>query len=322
MNDTDRPQIVIAGDDPMHLATSAHLERLRQYGDVKLHTDRPNSADEQVRRAENANVLMNSRTSVKWPDAVLRRLPKLKLFVSCGIGTDAVDVEAARRLGIAVSNVPGKTAPVVAEHALGLMMAAAKRAVFQTAELKAGRWTHRDNIYLSGKTLGVVGTGSIGAAVARLGRAIGMRTVAWTFHPSAERGRELGVEYVELDELLRISDVVSLHLRLTDDSRHLIARRELALMKPRAILVNTARGDVIDTKALVDALKSNHLGAAALDVFDVEPLPGGHPLLECDQVVLTPHNADQTPEGCDLLNGGAVDNVVAFLSGKPQNVVN
>ena len=157
--------------------------------------------------------------------------------------------------------------------------------------------------------------------MARLGRAIGMHVVAWTFHPAPARASELGLRYVPLDELLEAADVVSLHVRLTPESRGLLGRREIGLMKPGAILVNTARGPIVDIDALVEALRAGRLAGAALDVFDTEPLPAGHPLLTCEQVVLTPHNADQTPEGMDLLNAGVVDNVIAFLEGRPQNVV-
>ena len=157
--------------------------------------------------------------------------------------------------------------------------------------------------------------------MARLGRAIGMDVIAWTFSPTPGRAAELGVRYVELDELLRTADAVSLHVRLTPESRGLLGARELGLMKPGAILINTARGPVVDTDALVSALHAGRLAGAALDVFDAEPLPPGHPLVACEQVILTPHNADQTPEGMDILNAGVVDNVIAFLEGRPQNVV-
>ncbi len=156
----------------------------------------------------------------------------------------------------------------------------------------------------------------------RLAQAIGMEVVAWTFHPSPERERELGVRFVDLDDLLRLSDVVSLHVKYTPESRHLLGKRELALMQPGSLLVNTARAGVVDTDALVDALTSGHLGGAAVDVFDPEPPGPEHLLLHCDQVVLTPHSADQTPEGYDFLNAGVVDNVIAYLEGKPRNVVN
>jgi phosphoglycerate dehydrogenase-like enzyme len=318
---SERITIVIPGDDPAQFQGTPQLERLRALGHVVLYADRPATADEKVRRAGGAAVLVNSRGAVKWPGEVLRRLPDLRLIALCGIGTDAVDLAAAKEMGIAVCNVPGRTAPIVAEHALALIFAVARRAWYQTNELKCGRWTRRDNVYLRGKTLGVVGTGAIGAEAARLGRAVGMEILAWTFRPSPGRAAELGVTFVPLEELLRRADVVGLHVKLTEQTRRLIGAREFALMKPGALFVNTARGAVVDTDALVAALNSGHLGGAGIDVYETEPLPAGHPLLACEQVVLTPHNADQTPEGTDLLNDGVVENVTAFLEGRPRNRV-
>jgi D-3-phosphoglycerate dehydrogenase len=313
--------IVIPADDPVQLAGSPHLDRLRPFGDVVLYRDRPRDDAEKLRRLADATVLINSRSAVKWPGELLRQLPQLRFITVVGIGTDSIDLQAARELGIVVSNIPGRTANIVAEHALALMLATARKLADQTAELRAGRWTNLDLMYLGGKTLGVVGTGAIGSRMIQLGRAIGMRIIAWTFRASAERAVQLGVDFVELDELLRQSDVVSLHVKLTPESRGLIGRREFSLMRPGSILVNTARGALVDTRALVEALHSGHLGGAGLDVFDTEPLPPAHPILTCKHVVLTPHNADQTPEGFDILNGGAVDNVIAFLENRSQNVV-
>ncbi len=322
MTNSPRPIIVIPGDDPAQLSGSRHLTRLEERGEVVLFQDRPTSDEEKLRRAADADILINSRGSVKWPARLLEQLPRLRFLTVCGVGTDSIALEAARKQGIVVSNIPGKTAPVVAEHALGIMMAVAKRAAYQTAELKAGRWTQIHCVYLTGRTLGVVGTGTIGVHLIRLARAIGMEVIAWTFHPSPEREKELGIPFVDLDDLLRLSDVVSLHVKYTPESRHLLGKRELTLMKPGSLLVNTARAGVVDTDALADALKSGHLGGAAVDVFDSEPPGPEHPLLDCEQVVLTPHSADQTPEGYDFLNAGVVDNVIAYLEGNPRNVVN
>ena len=317
----NRLKIVVPGDLPPQIQGSPHLERLKPYGDVVLYTDRPETDAEKIRRAEDADILINSRGLVKWPAEILRQLPKLQLISLCSIGTDMIGLEAAKARDITVCNQPGRTAPVVAEHGFGLMFALAKRAAFLTASMKAGGWPRMDNIYLQGKTLGIIGTGHIGAEMARLGRAVGMNVTAWTYHPSAIRAEELGVQFVSLDELLRTADVVSLHVRLTAESHHLIGERELGLMKPGALLINVARGGVLDTDALIRALESGHLGGAALDVYDQEPLPTNHPLLASEQVILTPHCADMTPEGVELLNEGAVDNIIAFLEGTPQNVV-
>ncbi len=317
---SERVSIVVPGDDPVQIAGSPHLERLREYGDVVVYDASPADSAEKIARVQDAQIIINSRGVVTWRDE-LRSLPNLKMITTCSIGTDMIDLVLARELGIVVSNQPGRTAPVVAEHMFGLMFALAKRAHFQTAELKAGRWTRRMNTMLQKKVLGIVGTGAIGAEMARLGRAIGMEVIAWTFNPSPERERALGVRFVELDELLSASDVVSLHVKLTPDSHHLIGARELALMKEGALLLNGARGDVLDIDALCASLHAGRVGGAGLDVFPQEPLPAAHPILQCEQVVLTPHAADQTPEGVELLNEGAVDNVIAFLEGRPQNNV-
>lgn len=316
-----RVLIVVPGDDPLQIADSPHLDRLRSRAEVRLFRDRPASVTEQLRRVADADVVINSRSQVKWPGELLDQLPRLKMIAVCGIGTDAIDLSAAARRAVIVSNLPGKTAGVVAEHAFGLMLAVAKRAAFQTGELRSGRWTRALNVLLAGKTVGIIGMGAIGGRMAQLCRAIGMQVVAWTFHPSAERAERLGAQLVQLDELLAMSDVVSLHVRLSAESCQMIGARELALMRPGALLVNTARGAVVDMAALVDALRREHLSGAALDVFDVEPLPADHPILACPNVILTPHNADQTPEGIDLLNEGVVDNVLAFLDGSATNRV-
>jgi phosphoglycerate dehydrogenase-like enzyme len=316
-----RPRIVIPADHPPQLQGTSHLQRLEAYGDVVLFRDRPVDDDEAVRRALGATCLINSRGAVKWPGHLLRRLPDLKMITTCGIGTDSIDVDAARQLGMVVCNIPGQTAPIVAEHALALMLAAARRLSEQTDVIKRGGWKVGFNTYLRGKMLGVVGTGSIGAAMLELGRAIGMQTQAWTFHASAERARDLHTAFVPLDDLLRTSDVVSIHVKLTDQTRGLIGRRELGLMKPAAILVNTARGAVVDNIALAEALAAGRLGGGGIDVFEVEPVPPDHPLLKCASVVLTPHVADQNVEGMEILNRGAVENVIAFLEGRPQNRV-
>lgn len=316
-----RLKFVVPGDDPPQIQGSPHLDRLKPYGEVDVHLDRPASMEEQIERVSEAHVIINTRGTVKWPAHALRALSHLRMIATCSIGVDMIDVGVARELGIVVSNQPGRTAPVVAEHVIGLMFAAAKRAAFQTSELKAGRWTLMQNVMLQRKTMGIIGTGNVGREVARTANALGMRCLAWTFNPSPERAREIGVEFLDLDEVLGKSDIVSLHVRLSPDSRGMIGAREFGLMKKGAILVNAGRGELVDDAALVDALSSGHLAGAGLDVFAQEPLPADHPILSCDQVVLTPHLADQTPEGIELLNEGAVTNVIAFLEGRPNNVV-
>jgi len=317
-----RVKIVVPGDDPVQIQGSPELAKLEPYGDLTICKDRPATSEEKVKRAEGATVIMNTRGSVKWGEEELRQLPDLKIISLCSIGTDMIDLKAARALGIDVCNLPGRTAPVVAEHVFGMMFGLAKRTAFLTEQMRAGKWPRMNNVMLQGKTLGVIGTGNIGAEMVRLARAVGMNVVAWTFNPSQERAEKLGVQYVEMDELLKTSDVVSLHVAVSDKTRGLIGERELGLMKPGALLVNGARGAVVDTPALVEALNSGHLGGAAVDVYEQEPPPPDHPLFACEQVILTPHCADMTVEGVELLNVGVVENVIAFLEGRLQNVAN
>ena len=314
-------QIVVPGDAPVQIAGSPHLEKLRPYGEVVIYDTRPASVAEKIARVRDADVIMNTRGAVTWGEAEFSHLPKLKMITTCSIGTDMFDLDAAKARGIAICNQPGRTAPVVAEHIFGLMFAVAKRAAYFTAAMKNGGWPRLDNAMLQGKTLGIIGAGNTGAEMARLARAIGMAVIAWTFHPSVERGERLGVRFVEWDALLETADVISLHVALTKDTEGLIGKAELAKMKKGVLLLNGARGAIVDTDALAEALNRGHVGGAGIDVFEEEPTPSDHPLFACDQVVLTPHCADMTPEGVDLLNSGAVENVIAFLEGRTRNSV-
>ena len=315
---TDRVKVVVPGDDPPQIANSPALERLAPWGEVVVHSNRPTSAEEKIARVRDAGVILNSRSSVTWRESDFAQLPHLRLLSICSVGTDAIDLEAARERGIVVSNQPGVNAPFVAEHMFGLMFAVAKQATVQTAALKEGRWLLPSNVMLQGKRLGIVGTGAIGAEMARLGRAIGMEVVAWTFNPTSERAASLGVDFLSLEELLETSDVVSLHVRLSADSTGLIGAAELARMKTSAILLNGARADVVDKPALVEALEAGRLLGAGIDVFSREPVPTDDPILSCERVVLTPHAADQTPEAVVATNEAAVDNIIAYLQGKPR----
>lgn len=311
-------KVVVPGDDPPQIADSPALDRLAGRAEVVVHRDRPASDEEKLARVQDAQIILNSRSAITWREPEFARLPKLGLIATCSVGTDAIDLAAAKERGIVVSNQPGVNAPFVAEHMFGLMFAVAKQAAVQTAALKAGRWLLPTNVMLQGKRLGIVGTGAIGAEMARLGRAIGMQVVAWTFNPSAERATALGVEFVSLEELLETSDVVSLHVRLSPESTGLIGATELARMKPTAILLNGARADVVDHGALVTALQEERIFGAGIDVFAPEPVPADDPILACERVVLTPHSADQTPEAVVATNEAAVDNIIAFLDGNPR----
>jgi D-3-phosphoglycerate dehydrogenase len=316
------PLTVIPDDSPPVFSGHHALERLRSVGDLRIYTDLPAGRDELARRLDGAIAAIDLRSSTAFDAPLLAASPSLRLIAIVGTGTDNVDLEAADSYGVAVSNTPGANARSVAEHAIALILAAAKQIPVADREMRAGGWRHHLGLELEGKTLGVVGLGNIGRQVAQMGRALGMCVVAWSFTRDEARALEAGAELVELDDLLRRSDVVSLHVPATPQSRGMIGARELALMKPGAILVNTARGALVDEAALVSALRERHIGGAGLDVFVEEPLPPNSPLLQLDNVVLTPHSAWVTDEAQERLIQQPIDNVLAFLAGKPRNVVN
>jgi phosphoglycerate dehydrogenase-like enzyme len=253
---------------------------------------------------------------------VLDVAPRLRVIARTGVGYDAIDVEAATARGIVVCIAPGTNQESVAEHAFALLLALTRRIVINDREIRAGGWSRILVAPLRGKTIGLVGLGRIGRAVASRALAFGMRVVA--FDPVSDPDFDLrhGIGRLGFEELLAESDVVSLHLPLTKATHGLFNRDVLARMRPGSYLINTARGGLIVEADLHASLVSGHLAGAGLDVYAQEPLPADAPILSRQQVVLTPHNADSTPEGLDFLNEGAVENAIAFLEGEPQNVVN
>ncbi len=316
----DRRIVVFADPEGGPPPDEEMLAPLRALGAVDVVVEPPATPQERLEIARGAEVIVNAAPLV-WGYRMLSQLPGLRMISLSSVGTDMVNLDAARELGITVAHQGGNTAPIVAEHEFALLLAAAKRLGYHTSEIRAGRWTRHETTYLAGKRLGVIGTGNTGSRMAQLGRAIGMEVVAWSFHPSEEKARALGLRYVELHDLLATSDAVTLHVASSDETRGLIGREQLARMKRGAIFVNGSRGAVVDTDALVKALESGQIGSAGLDVYDPEPLPDYHPLRRCEQVVLSPHIADNNPEGHAFMLGDAVTHAVAFLEGRPENVV-
>lgn len=306
-------RVSVPDDWPPVLGVSPALRKMREHADVVYFDTLPGSREVLIERIRNAEAVINIRSSSKFTDEVFQGCPGLRLVSLWGTGTDNVDLAAAGRRGITVTNTPGVSAISVAEHALALMLAVARGIPGQDAAVREGSWPRGQGIQLSGKILGVAGLGAIGRRLAVLGQAIGMRVITWTMHPDAA----LGYELVELDELLRASDVISLHMRLSPDTRGMIGAREFGLMKATAILVNTARGAIVDEAALMDALLSRRIAGAGLDVFSSEPLPAGHALTRMPNVVLTPHSAGITPEALEAGLQMAVDNVLTFLTEPP-----
>ncbi len=263
-------------------------------------------------------VAMRERTA--FPRAVLERLPALRLLVTTGMVNASIDLGAARDQGIVVCGTAGRGAPP-AELTWALILGLVKHLRDEDAAVRAGGWQQAVGGDIEGRRLGLLGLGRLGRRVAAVGLAFGMEVVAWSANLQAADAEAVGVRRVELDELLRTSDVVSIHLRLSDRTRGLLGARELGLMRPGALLVNTSRGPIVHEPALIDALTSGTIGGAGLDVFDVEPLPEDHPLRSAPRVLLTPHVGYATAETFRGMFAEVVEDIEGYLDGGPIRVL-
>ncbi|MFD6285714.1 phosphoglycerate dehydrogenase [Streptomyces sp. NPDC060205] len=252
---------------------------------------------------------------------VLARAPRLRVVVRTGVGYDSIDIGAARRLGVGVSNLPGINANAVAEYTLGLLLASARRLVHSATGVRAGGWPREDGHELRGATLGLVGFGAAARAVVPLARAFGMDVVCTTGVPEGLRA-DLGVRFVPFGELLAVSDYVSIHTALTDGTRGMFDAAAFARMKPTAVLINTARGAVVDERALADAVRTGGIAGAALDVVTREPLPADSPLRDIEGITVYSHLAGQTAQARRAAGLAGAAELVAALEGRARFTVN
>jgi phosphoglycerate dehydrogenase-like enzyme len=288
--------------------------------DIDVFTDHVADPAALVRRLTPYDVVVLMRERTPFPAEVIRALPRLRLVVTTGRRNAAVDVEAARELGITVCGTDSlATAP--AELTWALVLGLCRHLVAEDGAMRAGGWQTTLGRDLAGHTLGVVGLGRIGSQVARVGQAFGMDVLAWSRSLTPERAAEAGARSVELDTLLAGSDVVTVHLVLAEGTRGLVGRRELARMRPDALLVNTSRAGVVDTEALLEALAEGRLGGVGLDVYDEEPLPAHHPLRTAPRTLLTPHLGYVTEDVYRTFFTGVVEDIAAFLRGTPIRVL-
>jgi phosphoglycerate dehydrogenase-like enzyme len=300
--------------------TCADWPGLLPQGEITIFRDTLSDADALVSRLKDFEIIGIMRERTPFPKALLERLPNLKLLVTTGHRNDSVDVAAAKQLGITVCGTPS-SAHAAAELTWALIMAAARRIDLETASFRDGGWQVGLGRDLKGATLGIIGLGRLGSLVAGYGRAFGMKVIAWSQNLTAERAAAQGAEAVDKERLFRQADFITLHLRLSDRSRGLVNAEVLSLMKPDAWVVNTSRGPIIDRAALLGALKERRLGGAALDVFDVEPLPADDELRRLDNVVATPHVGYVSRENYAVFYRETAENIAAFLAGTPRNVI-
>lgn len=282
---------------------AAIFERLEKPGDLKVHINRdPDiTSDQYPKLLDGAEIAVVDHTAL--PTEIAKQCKGLKHVVFLGTGARSyMNPEELAALGIEVHLIKGYGDTAVAECAIALMWEAARGIARMDREMRAGNWLREDAMQLTKKTLGLIGFGGIASEVARIALGSGMRVIAWNRSPK----KHPKVEFVELDELLSESDVVSIHLLLNDETRGLVSRACIEAMKPGVILVNTARGAIVDEEAMIEALNSGQIRHAGLDVFNTEPLPAGHPLTKIPNVTLSAHSAFRTPEASENLIGAAL----------------
>ena len=314
-------KIAVLDDYQGVAAEMADWSRLPDGAEVVYFSDHLTSEDALVERLGGFEVVMGMRERTPFPRSLLQRLPKLRLLITTGRRNASFDIAAATELGIPVCGTGG-AGEGPTELTWGLILGLLRQIPQEDRLTRQGRWGTTIGVGLKGKTIGLLGLGHIGSLVARVANAFDMRVIAWSQNLTAERARECGAALVDKDALFRQSDIVSVHLVLSQRSRGMVGARELALMQPTAYLVNISRGPIVDEAALVDALQRKAIAGAALDTFDTEPLPPEHPLLQLDNTLICPHLGYVTDDSYRAFYGEVVENIRAFASGEPVRTIN
>jgi phosphoglycerate dehydrogenase-like enzyme len=289
--------------------------------EVTVFTDRLDDEAAVAKALQGYGIVCIMRERTPFPRSLIEKLPDLKLLVTTGLRNAAIDVGAAKERGITVCGTDGAKHPT-AELAIGLLIDLARNISVENARMKAGEpWQATVGADLYGHTLGLLGLGNLGQRVARVGKAFDMNVIAWSQNLTPERCAEHGVTYATKADLFQQSDFISIHTVLSDRTRGLVSKTDLAMMKPTAYLINTSRGPIVDEAALAEALQNKTIAGAGLDVFSVEPLPRDHVFRTLPNVVLTPHLGYVTQDGYQAFYGGTVEAIRAWLDGKPIRVI-
>jgi len=308
-------------DDYQGVALSmADWKSLPTATEVVVFKDHLADEDALAARLADFDIIMALRERTLFPRTLLERLPKLKLLITAGMRNASIDMKAAAERGVLVCGTSGLPYPT-AELAWGLILSLVRRIPAEDRATREGRWQTSLGLGLNGKTLGVLGLGTLGSRVARVGRALEMKVLAWSQNLTAERAAAEDAMLVAKDDLLARSDFVSIHLVLSERTRGLVGARELGLMKRSAYLVNTSRGPIVDEAALIRALGDGTIAGAGLDVFDEEPLPRDHPFRRLPNIVITPHLGYVTEETYRIFYGHALEDIKAYLDGTPLRVL-
>ena len=300
-------------DDYQNVALqSADWSSLAGSATLTVFNDHLSDANEIVERLAPFDVVCVMRERTPLPREILARLPQLKLIASTGLRNASIDVAAAADHKIDVMNTRYDSSSTV-ELTWALILASARNLVIEAVSVRSGGWQRTIGDGIRGKILGILGLGNIGSEVARIAGAFGMDVIAWSENLDREKTQERGARWVSKQELFRQADILTIHLVLSSRTRSLVGQSELGLMKPSARLVNTSRGPIVDEAALVDALRNRHIAGAAIDVFDVEPIPRDHPLRRLDNVITTPHIGYVSRDLYRVFYQDTVANIVKWL---------
>jgi len=297
-----------------------HVKRLRSIGDLEVYRDPSKTSDELKERIKAADIVI-----VGWSDLtkdMIDSVKKLKMISIWATTCHYADLSVAKEKGIVVTHVPGYATEAVAEYTFALLLAGIRKLRLADKHVRKGDfdWRPFRGAELHGKTLGIIGTGSVGCRVAEIAKVFKMQILAYDKYPNMKKAEEIGMKYVDLYTLLKESDFITLHVTLTSETERLIDRKEIKAMKKGAVIINTSQGKVIDEKALIDALKSGKISSAGLDVFEEEPPSKDNPLFKLENTILSPHVGFHTIEAAKRCTDICIDNVVKFLEGRPQNV--
>jgi phosphoglycerate dehydrogenase-like enzyme len=297
-----------------------HVKKLESLGDLEVFKEPPETPQDLKKRIADADIVIVGWTNLT--NEIINSAKKLKMISIWATTCHYADLEAAKKRGIVVTHVPGYATESVAEYTIALMLAAIRKITLADKHIREGEFDYRPfgGRELAGKTLGLIGTGAIGCRVAEIARTFKMKVIGHDKYPNQKRAREIGFRCVDLNTLLKQSDVVSIHVTLNSDTIKLIGKKEIALMKKGAVIINTSQGKVVDERAMFQALKSGKLCCAGLDVLEEEPPKKKNPLFTLDNTVLSPHIGFNTIEAEARCSDICVDNVVKFLEGKRQNV--
>ncbi|AGA25011.1 D-2-hydroxyacid dehydrogenase family protein [Singulisphaera acidiphila] len=301
-------------DDYQNVALEmADWSPLAEQAVITVFNDHLSNLDDLVERLLPFDVICLMRERTPLRRSLIERLPRLKLIASTGPRNAAIDVEAAAERGIAVAHT-GYDARSTIEMTWALILASVRHIVSENAHVRAGGWQLTMGDSLRGKTLGVLGLGNIGSEVARIGLAFGMEVIAWSQNLTADKARSAGARLVTKEELFQSADVVTIHLVLSERTKGLVGAAEFQAMKPSARLINTSRGPIVDEVALIEVLRKGRIAGAALDVFDIEPLPADHPFRSLDNVLATPHLGFAARELYTTFYGDTVKNIKQWLA--------